>query len=232
MRHLIVLLPFAFACGSREDFSKVFTVEKETEVRIDKVEEHGEAMTLDEPEDKPSVTDAAGRAYLAKIAATADTACKCKTEECGRSVVQSWQLALFAPSWSDYSLSPADKDVEEKHIERMITCAMFAGPDARDNVAKAKAEAKSSRAKLLASLDDPYEGESDATRTAVRALKKDLRALCACTTMECIEKLQPRFAQPPIVTTDRETELVGQLVTGVMTCTASVVVGESLAVVE
>ena len=49
-----------------------------------------DALSLESGNHTVEVTDAAGRAYLAKLAATADTACACTSKECGESVMQSW----------------------------------------------------------------------------------------------------------------------------------------------
>src|SRR5678816_3854173 len=61
----------------------------------------------------PTATDAAGRAYLAKLAATVDTACKCTTQECGESVIKSWGLQGMTAGWGDHTLSDVDRGRED-----------------------------------------------------------------------------------------------------------------------
>jgi hypothetical protein len=254
MRHLasaLLLVGVLAACGSaREDFRTAVKAELAKEraaeeagpdergtaevvkAELDKArapaDEGGTAMSLEDGE--PEVTDAAGRAYLAKLTSTGDAACACKTEECGKSVMDSWMLGVVAGS--SYTLSPADKGREEKQLQRMLLCATTGTPDKRASLARAKAETKAARDKALALIEDTYDGESATTRAAIRRLRGDLRELCACTTMACVEQLQPRFTDPPVVTSKREVEVVTGLLAGVVSCGSYIVTNEALAAID
>jgi hypothetical protein len=186
-------------------------------------------MSLEESsEEAASVTDAPGRAYLGKLAAVGDTACECTTAECGESVLQSWMMRLMAPGSSDYTLSDADRTREQSLLERLFACAATSDPKTRASIESAKQESKVARAKIMALLDDPYEGETATTRVAIRELRTHVRAMCACTTLACIEPLQVKIAEPPIVSTKREIEIVANLLAAVPTCSISVAATELL----